>query len=147
MEGRIHRDFAQFMQAHYITIGEKYTGTTWTAGLIQRIWTLLYRPIWDIRNACVHKKENHSNTTRAREDLQNRVREKYRGTTQTSLLTRDKHLLTTPLNELLQQLNTVLRAWLDTHQVAIADIQKMLTSDQRASAYTLKSWMIPRTQE
>jgi len=45
MQGCIHTSFSQHMSNIYENIGDtKKSGRIWTAGLIQRIWTLLYRP-------------------------------------------------------------------------------------------------------
>lgn len=144
MEGRIHEDFTTYMQAHYEATDEKYMGKTWTAGLIQRIWTLIHRSVWTIRNETVHKKSTDSKITRDREDLQHRVSQAFSASSPTSFLAADQHLFSTPLDSLLKQSNMALRAWLDSHRTGVEEAQKSLTTDQKNSKYSLSRWLVPK---
>jgi len=146
MQGRIHVSFAKYMAKTYADLGEtKKTGKSWAAGLIQRIWTLIHRPIWDLRNQYVHQKINESKTTRMREDLINRVEEKYHDVNSATLLARDRHLLSEPLQMLIQSSDTNLRAWLIAMKVACSERDKAGENDRMHANTTLGKWMIRKT--
>jgi len=143
MQGRIHRDFSSYMQRDYDELDEKKSGTMWVAGFIQRIWTLLYRPIWDLRNEYVHEKVNEVNMTRTREDLQQRVREKYVNNDITSFLSQDQHLLANTLEDTLGMSDMALRAWLLTFKIADDARQRAYEVSQNNSRATLRPWLVP----
>jgi len=144
MEGRIHRDFRKYFDNHYSQIRDKKTGEMWVSGMIQKMWTTIYRPIWEIRNKCVHRKSNALNQTREREDLKARVQKAYVNENQDNFLSQDRHLFSKPLKYLLKSSNMALKAWLFTLQIAKEAQRKAIELDKEDSLQTLHPWLIPK---
>jgi len=142
MQGRIHSSFSIYMDTVYDALGEtKKSGHMWSAGIIQRLWTLIHRPIWELRNAYVHQKLNEEKITRNREDLMARVGETYNSIPPSSLLARDQHLFEKPLHELLRSSDTIQRAWLIAARVACRERDKAGERDILEANMTLRKWM------
>ena len=147
MQGRFHKKFAEYMTTHYETIKDKKkTGKAWSAGLSQRIWTLLHRSIWDLRNRYVHEKLNANKRTRTREDIMQRVTDKYESTTPSTLLAKDRNLYEKSLDELLKSSTMVLRAWLLSFEVACQMRDTAYDNDLHDSSRSLRSWLCQRTR-
>jgi len=146
MQGRYHRKFAEYMTAHYATIkDDKKTGQAWSAGLSQRVWTLLHRSIWELRNRYVHEKLNANKLTRTREDIMQRVTDKYESTTPSTFLAQDRHLYEKSLRELLKSSTMALRAWLLSFEIACQKRDMAYDNDLHDSNRSLRSWLCRRT--
>jgi len=144
MQGRLHVHFSSYMQKIYDERSDtRKTGSLWVAGLIQRIWTLLYRPIWDLRNQYVHKKMEDAKESRIREDLQQRVRQRYSECDPSSFLVQDQHLFQKPLTETIAVPNMSLRAWLLSYAVAVTARDRRYEATQHDPRQTLRAWIVP----
>ena len=142
MMGHIHSSFSEFMSGTYKSIGDnKKTGILWTSGLIQRIWTLIHRPIWALRNKYVHEKLNETKTTRNRDELESRVATIYETVNKDTLLARDRDLFQKPLRHLLLSTDTSLKAWVLAVEVACKERDKEGENDILSSNATLHKWM------
>jgi len=142
MQGRLHSTFSEYMDKIYEQMGEKRkSGHMWSAGLIQRLWTLIHRPIWELRNKYVHQKLNEAKITRNREELLAKVRNRFVTTTPSSLLTRDQHLFEKPIDEILQSTDMTQRAWLVAVDVACRERDKAGERDIIEANMTLMKWM------
>lgn len=145
MEGRISNQFRVYLDDHYHRSNENKTGEMWVSGIIQRIWTQLYRPIWELRNQCVHRKTDELQQTREREDQKERVTKLFSQSNPNDFLSTDRHLFGKPLVELLKSSNMVLKAWLFTIDVATKARDKVLETDKDESIQTLRAWMRPKS--
>jgi len=143
MEGRIHSGFRQLLDRHYNTLKKEKTGEMWVSGIIQRMWSLLHRPVWEIRNNCVHRKNNTFHQTREREDLQTRVQELYASNTPGEFLSQDHHLFDTKLDSLLKSSNMALKAWIYAIGTAQQARDRAQEVDREDALQTLHKWFIP----
>jgi len=143
MEGRISKQFRRHLDEHYLQSNENKTGEMWVSGIIQRIWTLFYRPIWEMRNNCVHRKNNTLHQTREREDLQTRVQKLYTSNTPDDFLSQDKHLFDKKLETLLQSSNMALKAWLYAIGIAQQARDRAQEVDKEDASQTLHKWLLP----
>ena len=142
MQGRIHSSFSQHMSNIYESIGDtRKSGQMWTAGLIQRIWTLLYKPIWELRNKYVHESINALKMTRNREELMRKVKIMYNEISPLSLLAQDRHLFEITLPHLLSSTQMSQKAWLLSVEIAIKERDAAGERDVIESNMILRKWM------
>ena len=119
--GRIHRDITALQNNHYITIGSKRDARSWSAQLIQRLWTKIIRPLWNQRNVRVHGSPNQPSPSRLLADMREEVREIFTTTNIEDLSYPDRQLLDGPLDILLSSSLPQLTAWRNSIELALAD--------------------------
>jgi len=142
MEGRIHKDFSSYMDKHYSSIGSLKNGHQWSKIVIQRIWSLLYLPMWQMRNKFVHKLDiKKIPASRKREDLQSRIREKYAQETKHKLLEKDQHLYDLSVTRLQALSNDAMVGWLECFKLATRDRDKIFDAENLQFQRTLRDWM------
>jgi len=65
------------MQLHYDKLQLQKSGEKWLATIIQKLWTIIYRPRWTNRNEFVRNLHEEAEASRTRENLQSEVRMLY----------------------------------------------------------------------
>jgi len=142
MEGRIHIEFSTYMDKHYSSIGSLKNGHQWSKIVIQRIWSLLYLPMWQLRNKFVHKIDiKKVPASRKREDLQSRIREKYAQEAKRKLLAKDQHLYDLSVTQLQALSNDAMVGWLECFKLATRDRDKIFDAENLQFQRTLRSWV------
>ena len=109
--GRIHCDITTLQDNHYLSIGSKRDSRSWTAQLIQRLWTKIIRPCWNQRNVKVHGNKTEPSQSRLLADMRAEVQEIYTTTNHDDLLYQDRHLFDRSLDTLLTSSLPQLTAW------------------------------------
>jgi len=100
IEGRILKDFGEYMDSHYQTLSTKKTGAKWAATFLQKLWTIVHKPQWENRNSFVHKINEEPEKTRESENLQFELTTLYLSKLPENLLATDQHLYSHSLSEL-----------------------------------------------
>ena len=149
MEGRLHKSFTSYMDNHYRQINSRMKGTTWSAIFIQKVWTYIFEEQWKIRNKAVHSNEEKSKTTREHHNLNFDIRKWHSVETSDSLLSRDRHLFSRPLNYILRKPTAVKRAWLEDIAIAIDSRNDAKLRDEVYSANLMHRFLTntPRMQQ
>ena len=141
MEGRPLKIFTSYMEDHYVKIGSRRSGHKWTAYFILKLWTVIYRPQWDDRNAFVHNINAEAEATRTRENLITEATTIYLSELQDNLLAKDQHLMDEPLSSITQGPDAHIRAWIAEFKIAILDRDRFFIPNNRLQSAFLRNWM------
>jgi len=146
IEGRLVKDFSEYMDAHYKSIDSKKNGKRWTSTFIQKIWTVLHKPQWENRNSFVHKLNEEASKTRVRENLQHELTTLYLSNLKENLLHTDQRLYEPSLTELLQKPNAHISAWIEEIRVALAARDQVFLPTQQKQAAYMHNWLRQSTR-
>ena len=89
MEGKIHRDFEEYMQTHYTKVNSKKNGEMWISVLIQTIWTKIFSSMWEHWNKAVHIINEKDIKSQEHLNLNHTVRQLFTKANEISLLYQD----------------------------------------------------------
>ena len=118
--GRLHISFTNHQHDYFVRKGFSRSALSWTKRLIINLWSDVVRPQWQHRTSIVHALEKTTTQTRLHKELIDEVCILYYSTRQQDLLSDDRHLLDTPLDELITWRYNSLLSWKNYFQVAVA---------------------------
>jgi len=118
MVGRFHVFLQKYMEQHYKTTSSKKTGITWSTLMITHIWNEISEFQWKQRNKCVHRVNTGLKQSRESENIIATIRDLRKEETPTSLLWKDRQLMTEPANQLLKRPIAHKKGWILSFRVA-----------------------------
>jgi len=130
------------MQQHYEKRNLKKTGLNWTSGFITKLWTYLYWPQCSNWNEFIHKLNSGAIQSRKREEMESEVHKLYCSEKRINLLQKDQHLLSTPLDSLLELPDAHLQAWVNQFEVAILERNRIFIPEADLSSTHLHRWLL-----
>ena len=91
--GKVHKDITAHQKCHYTSLGIQRQAQSLTSQLIVKLWTVLLRLVWTLRNSTVHTPNGYAPSHRLSLFIQKGVRKIYTTTDSTKLHPHDQDLL------------------------------------------------------
>ena len=143
MFGRISIAITSHQQNYFTSQSSRRTGQSWTSQLIQKLWTLILRPMWNHRNKYVHGKEPKT-TARLHSDIIQEATELYFSTDKDNLQSQDRHLLEPSLSSILSRRHFEIVAWINSIEMSIHSAAHNLEpTNDRTQTFLLPHVPIP----
>jgi hypothetical protein len=117
-EGWISLEWTRAQHAYYRTIKSLRNGKRWTISLIKKLWDIAW-DLWQHRNGILHDSLNAVSDAELRA-LDRKVKDTFCSLQSLTLPANDRHLVKTPLTQLLKKDKTYKEAWLHNATIVSA---------------------------